>query len=381
MGHPDKKIEKRLSLSIQADQLSSSAGGGRFIRGLLSALFLEPGILDHFEQVYIVTTQNESVACLGPLPPRVSVVKRRFPSRLRQTLLERLFGYTLPVVDVTYGPFYHVFPSHSRARIVTIHDLSCFNDQYHPQDKAHKTISQITRMVHDCDGVVCISDTTLREFKTRWPYLAHKAVMIYNGVAPVSNQLNDSREVRERDHSIVAVGTIEPRKNYPIILDAFERLVYELGDDAPLLILVGNKGWMCDEVVPRISALQASGKCRWLQNASDEELSQVYNTAGVFTYLSLYEGFGYPPFEAAFAGCPMVLSNASSIGEIWSQSATCVDPMDIEGIVSGWKWALSLSTSQRETVADNQARRAKEFTWGRAVHQYLMFWKKVVCNG
>ena len=97
-----------------------------------------------------------------------------------------------------------------------------------------------------------------------------------------------------------------------------------------------------------------------------------------FTFLSLSEGFGYPPFEAAFARCPMVLSNASSVGEIWSGHAKCVDPHDVEGIVAAWKWALELTPAQREAVVATQERRAREFTWSRAIHEYIAFWNRLV---
>jgi glycosyltransferase involved in cell wall biosynthesis len=231
-------------------------------------------------------------------------------------------------------------------------------------------------MVHECDGVVCISEATLSEFQSQWPHLAHKGVVIYNGVSAFGTQPSNPRPVPER--SILAVGTIEPRKNYPTLLDAFERLAHEQGDMAPVLTVVGNEGWMCDSVAHRLSALQAAGKCRWLRNASDEQLADAYAKAGVFSYLSLSEGFGYPPFEAALARCPMVLSNASSIGEIWFQHAMCVDPLDVEGIVAGWKWALSLNDAEREAVVARQESRAQEFTWSRTVHEYITFWNGLV---
>jgi glycosyltransferase involved in cell wall biosynthesis len=364
----------QLRLSILADQLGSPVGGGRFIHGFITALLSDPGIMDQFTSIDIVTTQNESVECLGPLPERVSVVNRRFPSRLRQTPLAALFGYALPASDVAFGPFYYAFPSRTRARIVTIHDLSCFNDQYHPKLKVQKAAANLTRIVHECDRVVCVSNATLEEFKGRWPHLANKAVMIYNGVSPLFKRSSDFQPIRER--SILAVGTIEPRKNYPMLLDAYEQLIREQGNAAPVLTVVGDMGWMSEHVEKRLLALQSAGKCKWLRKASDEQLAESYAKAGVFTYLSLYEGFGYPPFEAAYARCPMVLSNASSVGEIWSGHAKCVDPKDIEGIVTAWKWALLLNDGERDAVVDAQEKWALEFTWKRSLNEYVAFWKR-----
>jgi len=295
---------------------------------------------------------------------------------LRQTPFGRLFGYALPVVDVSFGPFYHLFPSRSRAQVITVHDLSFLNHQYHPPAKARKITTQVTMMVRECDGVVCSSDATLCEFKNRWPHLAHKAVRIYCGVSPDGTLQANTRAVRER--SILAVGTIEPRKNYPTLLDAFERLVNEQGYMAPALTVLGNMGWMSQDVGRRLTALESAGRCRWLRNASDEQLIDAYARAGVFTYLSLCEGFGYPPFEAALARCPMVLSNASSVGEIWRGHARCVDPLDVEGIVAGWKWALALAGREREAVIASQETRVRAFTWSQTVKDYMAFWEGLV---
>ena len=85
-----QKASNRLRLSVLADQLTSSVGGGRFLRGFLSALLSDPNMQELFDHVYILVTQGESIECLGDLPPRVSVIYRRFPNRLRHTLFNRL---------------------------------------------------------------------------------------------------------------------------------------------------------------------------------------------------------------------------------------------------------------------------------------------------
>jgi len=364
------------SLSIQADQIMSPVGGGRFIRGFLAALFTDAATLAKFDRIYIIATQNEDVECLGTLPPNVTFVKRRFPVRLRHTPLARLFASFLPSVDIAYGSFYHVFPSPARAKVITIHDLSSFNPEFHPPAKANAAARRLTRMAYACDGVVCSSDTTLRDFQSRWPELAHKAVRIYCGVSTsdvVPQPLSSAR-----DRSILAVGTIEPRKNYPTLLDAFECLVGEQGSAAPVLTVVGNMGWMSESVGQRLAALEAAGKCRWLRAASDAELADAYARASVFTYLSLSEGFGYPPFEASVARSPMVLSKASSVGEIWAGHARCVDPLDVNAIITSWKWAMTLSAAERNAVVARQEARAREFTWRRALIEYAEFWDQLV---
>ena len=358
-----------------ADQLGSPVGGGRFTRGFLGALIFDSSILADLGSVDIVSTQNEPVESLGLLPPNVSVVRRRFPARFRNTPFALLFGRTLPSVDVAYGPFYYTFPYRAQARVVTVHDLSCFDERFHPREKASKSVALLTKMAHECDAIVCSSDATLHEFRRRWPRWAHKALRIYCGVS-VSGAPAPSKP-RSPTPSILTVGTVEPRKNYTSLLDAYERLILEQGDATPVLTIVGQMGWMSEPVERRLSALQATGRCKLLRDVSDDQLTDAYCEATVFTYLSLCEGFGYPPFEAAHARCPMVLSSDSSVGEIWSGHAKCVDPIDVSGIVAGWKWALTLSDSERRAVIERQIERADEFTWKRCINHYIELYEEL----
>jgi len=276
-------------------------------------------------------------------------------------------------MDVTYGPFYYTFPGRAKARVVTMHDLSFFDERFHPRNEVDRSIKLLARMAQECDAIVCCSEATLREFQGRWPKWAHKAVKIYCGVSSIGAPVR--RKAISFTDSILAVGTIEPRKNYPTLLDAFERLIDEEGGTVPVLNVVGRMGWMSESVKNRLLALQAAGRCRWIQNASDAQLANAYSEATVFTYLSLCEGFGYPPFEAAYAHCPMVLSRDSSVGEIWSGHARCVDPLDVSAIVDGWKWALGLNGQERQAVVDRQLARAGEFAWTKCISGYIQLFE------
>ena len=176
---------------------------------------------------------------------------------------------------------------------------------------------------------------------------------------------------------ILLVGTVEPRKNYDRVLDAFEYLLREESGERPDMAIVGRPGWMSDSVISRMVALERSGRFRWVRDADDAAVASLYRRATVFSYLSLYEGFGYPPFEAALAGVPMVLSNASAVGEIWGGHACCVDPVDVGGIVKAWKWALALEGAGRQEVVARQLRRAREFSWSRCVREYVRLYREL----
>jgi len=375
----DDGIQPKITLSILADQLGAKAGGGRFTTGFLKALVTHPETWEHLERLFIVATQNESTQCLGVLPPSVSIVRRRFPSRLRSTWLTLLFSKTLPASTVAHGPFFYVFPGQAKRRMITFHDASFLDDRFHPSKKNRAFVRMFTKIVlPSCHALVCISDTVMADLKRSFPHLPYECVRIYQGVSKVGEEQRYSSAVAD-DHCterpfILTVGTIEPRKNYDRILDAYEFLLGEQGDSAPDLVIVGREGWMCEATIGRIKALELSGRVHWMNDATDRQLAWYYGHAALFTYLSLYEGFGYPPFEAAFAQVPMVLSNCSAVGEIWSNYATCVDPSNVREIVAAWKWGLNLQDGERQWIVERQKRRGAEFTWERCVTEYLQLY-------
>lgn len=362
-----------LTVSFLVDQLCEGAGGGRFTTGFLRTLLNTPGCLGRIDQLFLVRTMNEHTQCLGALPPNVHVITRRFPSRLRGTLAASLFARFLPRTRVAHGPFYYIFPGQSKQEIVTLHDLSFHNPDFHSCKSSLARLRTVKQALMRCTAIVCTSDAILRECQERYPATAHKTIRIYDGVTPlrVTHDISSVMSIPNNRPCILAVGTIEPRKNYDVLLNAYEHLLSQDQVQHPVLIIVGRGGWMCESTLRRIESLEKRGQVYWRQSATDDELAGWYGRADVFTYLSLYEGFGYPPFEAAFANAPMVLSNRSSVGEIWDGYARCIDPTDIDAIVTGWRWALGLSSIERETVALRQRHRAETFTWERCVTEYI----------
>jgi glycosyltransferase involved in cell wall biosynthesis len=377
---PDHRILPGLRLTFLADQLGAGAGGGRFTTGFLQNLLADAGALEQVERLSILVTQRESIVSLGSLPDRVRVLRRPFPSRMRQTILAGAFGRTLPRSDVMHGPFYYVFPGQAARSVVTLHDLSMFEERFHPSGKRQSLMASITVSVFRANAVICDSDAILTECLRRWPGAVGKFTRVYLGTAPVSNRDPDwpSRPGMMARPYILTVGTIEPRKNYEGLLTAYEALLSELGDLAPDFVVAGRAGWMCESSILKLTALEASGRVHWFRDTTDEQLACLYEGAKVFTYLSVYEGFGYPPFEAAFAQVPMVLSKFSSVGEIWRGHAQCVDPTDIRDILTGWKWALSLDSAERAGLVAQQYDRALEFSWSRCVHSYLDSYLRLV---
>ena len=137
---------------------------------------------------------------------------------------------------------------------------------------------------------------------------------------------------------MLAVGTLEPRKNLPRLVEAYRRLGGELAERHQLVV-VGARGWQTGET---LSALRSLGeRCTMLGYVSDAALAELYRRCAVFCYPSLGEGFGLPVLEAMAAGAAVLTSNVSSLPEVGGEAVEYADPLDVESIAAGLERVLS----------------------------------------
>jgi glycosyltransferase involved in cell wall biosynthesis len=166
---------------------------------------------------------------------------------------------------------------------------------------------------------------------------------------------------------VLAVGTLEPRKNLPRLVDAYRSLDPELQSRHPLAV-VGALGWQTGET---LTALRSLGEHAILLGyVSDAALHELYARCEVFCYPSLGEGFGLPVLEAMAAGAPVITSNVSSLPEVGGDAVEYVDPLDTASIATTLQRVLTDEPRRRE-LAQLGAARAKEFSWADFAEQAL----------
>lgn len=161
---------------------------------------------------------------------------------------------------------------------------------------------------------------------------------------------------------LFTVSTVEPRKNLVTLLDAYRRLKQELQASCPPLVIVGRKGWNCDDILGYMSELE--GAVCFPGYVSDEELVALYQMANCLVFPSLYEGFGLPVVEAMMAGCPVITSTTSSLPEVAGDAALLVDPLDAEEISKAMRRLLQ-DEGLRNHMKQDGATWVSRFSWER----------------
>jgi glycosyltransferase involved in cell wall biosynthesis len=252
---------------------------------------------------------------LDHLPVPLKHVSFPATSRLRTVAADALWYPRLSVdgVDVLHCPTFRGPFSSKVPLVVTVHDLAVLR---RPQwfNRWTRTYSQhaVPRVVGAASAVIAVSEFTKRELVWLLDVPEAKIHVVPNAVEDVFTPEGSSAE----GDYVLAVGTLEPRKNLSRIAAAVD------GE----LRVVGAPGW--GNVEPPANVVRVG-------EVGDEELARLYRGARCLVYASLYEGFGIPVAEALACGCPIVTSAGSAMAEFAGDDATYVDPEDVASIREG----------------------------------------------
>ena len=246
----------------------------------------------------------------------LDVIEVSYPatSRLRTLAADAVWYPRLRVdADVLHCPTFRGPFRAAQPLVVTVHDLGVLR---HPEwfNRWTSTYSRfaVPRVVAAASRVIAVSEFTKSELVSLLRVPDDRIRVIPNGVEEIFTPDGP----RADGDYVLAVGTLEPRKNLARIAQAVD------GE----LRVVGVQGWGGVEPPPNVT---------WLGDVTDAELAALYRGARCLVYASLYEGFGIPVAEALACGCPIVTSRGSAMEEIAGAAAAYVDPESVASIREG----------------------------------------------
>jgi glycosyltransferase involved in cell wall biosynthesis len=263
------------------------------------------------------------------------------------------------------------------ASVVTFHDMTFFLfPELHTFFKRIFFPAAIRLSARLANALIAVSESTRKDAIRLLNIPEHKIHTAPNGVSSVFRPIPDqeSRQICKNkynlpDRFILFVGTIEPRKNLPVLLKAYQHLVKNSPTPqqrpVPPLVIAGKMGWMYNEVLQQINHLELEEKVILTGYISSRDLPIVYNLAEVFVYPSIYEGFGLPTLEAMACGTPVITTNVSAMADYVGEAGILVPAHDdwalanaIQSVLEDEGLQMSLSQKGRSQAA--------LFTWQQA---------------
>lgn len=386
-----------MHVGINAQLLSFSqnyrnGGISRYIRYLLTGIAQAPG--DHTYTIFVhgpdvveqLGLQHPQLTFLATSGPQERPAARIAWEQLTLPSLVRQRG-----IQVLHSPA-NVLPEllpRSCASVVTLHDLA-FLRMPQVLTRARRIYHRAftVRSLRRAARIITVSESTANDVNELLGIAHQRMTTIYPCIderftRPVAEDELQAFRLHQglSDGFLLYLGTLEPRKNIPALLEAYARL-RQLSGTRVKLVLAGGKGWLYDAIFARVQQLNLQADVYFPGFVSDAEQPLWYRAAAAFVYPSLYEGFGLPVAEALACGTPVVTSTVSSLPEAGAGLALTVDPRDVPALALALQKAL-YDTSWRESCRAGASTVFERFSLATLTRQTLAAYEQAVatCGG
>lgn len=252
--------------------------------------------------------------------------------------------------------------------VVTVYDLSFihFPERFPIVQRLYLT-TQSRRSCRQARRVVTISESSKEDVHRFFGVDREQIDVVFPGVdaafrpRPAAEVAAFRRQHDLPERFVLHVGTLQPRKNIPTLIEAMARL---RRPDLSL-VLVGGKGWLYDKIFAQVERLGLEKQVRFAGYVPDEALPLWYNAASLLVFPSVYEGFGMPIVEAMACGTPVIASATSAIPEAAGGAALLFSPQSVDALVSQMLAVLD-NAEQAATMRQHGLEQAANFSWDRA---------------
>jgi glycosyltransferase involved in cell wall biosynthesis len=354
--------------------LGPRSGVGEVVSGIVPELARRPDL----EVVAYALTLRGRNDLAAAVPPGVHAASRWFPARgVRQAWLRleypRVERWTGPI-DVVHATNY-VAPPTRAGEVVSVYDLGFVR---YPEFVAADTLDYpelLRRAVRRGAWFHTTSDFVRDEVIDTFAVPAERVVRVYPGIPPIQGgDATRGRVVAGAERYVLAIGTIEPRKNLPALVAAFDAVA--ASDPEVVLTVAGGRGWGADAFDAAVDRAHHRDRVRTLGYVSADDRADLLAGASVLAFPSHYEGFGFPPLEAMAAGVPVVTTHAGAVPEVVGDAAVIVAVDDVDALADALDRVLGDEALRRDLVARGHARQGA-FSWVRAVDELVDLYRAV----
>lgn len=336
----------------------NSSGLGNYSRTTLNALYrffpgneyilftpeVKEGLFDNFKRFKVVSPQNRIAKKMKSLWRSLFLVPH-----LKRHNVELFHGLSN---ELPKGIHKSAIPS-----VVTIHDLIFmrYPEFYKPLDRKIY-FKKVKYACHSADKIIAISRQTKHDIETFFHVLPEKVELIYQPVAPVFFEKQNKVTVREKynlpEKFILAVGTLEPRKNQLALLQALQSNEIKV----PVVFVGKQTTSYMTEINQFIEENEMESQVKFLSNIPETDLAALYQSAVFSVYISVFEGFGLPVIESMACGCPVLTSKVSVLPETAGDAAVLCNPAKIDEIAQKVLTLLENENLRKEVIEKGKQR-------------------------
>ncbi|MFH1899648.1 MAG: glycosyltransferase family 1 protein [Patescibacteria group bacterium] len=380
-------INKKLNIGLDASFVhGENSGTGEYTKNLIKHLSQLDKINTYTLFPFFTYIYNNNFKSYRPqLPENFHIFWNKVPKKIIDIIWNKLYflrSLYFPYFDIFHSTTFTMPQLFSYDKLIfTVYDVSFYtHPQFHMKENIRHCLNGLREAIKKADAIIAISHHTKKDLIKYFDCPENKIFVTHLACdSKFYKKINESNrrkiltKYKINKQFIFHLGSIEPRKNTMGLIKAYQFLPKKLQDKYDLVI-GGGKGWLNDPIYNYVRKHNLSINIKIIGYVSNKDLPSLYQSAKCFVYPSFYEGFGIPPLEAMASGCPVLVSNTSSMPEICQESASYCVPNDIEDIKNKLQYLLE---NNNKILIRKGLNQVKNFSWRRTAIETLKIYKNL----